>query len=55
MVMSGKFVKYQPEFKGPIPVEESVKAVLSVVEKSSVAEGDGGAVYSHLGKGELWI
>ncbi|KNG46953.1 NAD(P)-binding protein [Stemphylium lycopersici] len=55
MVMSEKFVKYQPEFKGPISVNESVNAVLSMVEKSSVAEGDGGAFYSHLGKGELWI
>lgn len=54
-IMSQKFVAYAPDFKGPITPEESVKAVLSVVEASSVANGDGGAFYSHLGKGEKWL
>jgi NAD(P)-dependent dehydrogenase (short-subunit alcohol dehydrogenase family) len=54
-IMSQKFAEYAPDFKGPITPEESVKAVLSVVEASSVANGDGGAFYSHLGKGEKWL
>jgi hypothetical protein len=47
--------EYQPEFKGPISPEESIKAVLDVMEKASVANGDGGGYYSHLGKGKKWI
>jgi NAD(P)-dependent dehydrogenase (short-subunit alcohol dehydrogenase family) len=54
-IMSQKFAEYAPDFKGPITPEESVKAVLSVVEASSVANGDGGAFYSHLGKGKKWL
>ncbi|OAG16231.1 NAD(P)-binding protein [Alternaria alternata] len=54
-IMSQKFMDYSPDFKGAITPEESVKAVLSVVESSSVANGDGGAFLSHLGKGEKWI
>jgi hypothetical protein len=53
--MSQKFLEYSPDFKGPITPEESVKAVLNVVESSSVANGDGGAFLSHLGKNEKWI
>jgi len=54
-IMSQKFMDYSPDFKGAITPEESVKAVLSVVESSSVANGDGGAFLSHLGKGKKWI
>ena len=36
-IMSQKFMDYSPDFKGAITPEESVKAVLSVVESSSVA------------------
>ncbi|KAF1947787.1 NAD(P)-binding protein [Clathrospora elynae] len=55
MALSEKFMQYQPDFKGPITPEESVKDVLNVIEKASVANGDGGAYYSHLGKGEKWL
>ncbi|KAL1799723.1 hypothetical protein ACET3X_000065 [Alternaria dauci] len=54
-IMSQKFLDYSPDFKGPITPEESVKAVLKVVDSCSVASGDGGAFVSHLGKGEKWI
>jgi hypothetical protein len=47
--------EYQPTFKGAIMPDESVTAILDVVEKASVANGDGGGYYSHIGKGEKWI
>ncbi|KAF1830711.1 hypothetical protein BDW02DRAFT_506930, partial [Decorospora gaudefroyi] len=55
LALAGKFSQYSPDFKGPISPEESVKAVLKVVEESSVEKGDGGAFYSHLGKGQKWL
>ncbi|KAJ5374605.1 Short-chain dehydrogenase/reductase SDR [Penicillium concentricum] len=50
----GKFVEYAPHFKRPLTPEESVTAVLSVIDKSSVANGDGGAFISHLGN-KQWL
>ena len=44
----GKFGKYAPGFKGPITVDESVNAVLSVVNEATVSDFGGKAV-SHLG------
>ena len=52
--MVAKFSKYAPDWKGPVTPTESIKAVLSVVEKSSVENGDGGAFLSHLGN-KQWL
>lgn len=52
--MMGKFQAYAPHFKGPMSPEESVKAVTSVFEKASVANGDGGSFVSHFGT-KQWI
>jgi hypothetical protein len=49
-----KFVAYAPHFTGPLTPEESVKAVLDVVEKASLANGDGGAYLSHFGN-KQWL
>ncbi|EXJ90068.1 hypothetical protein A1O3_03136 [Capronia epimyces CBS 606.96] len=53
-VMMGKFAQYAPNFKGPATPEESVKALISVYEKASVAGGDGGAFVSHFGN-KQWL
>ncbi|KAK7714032.1 hypothetical protein SLS63_011836 [Diaporthe eres] len=52
--ISAKFQQYAPHFKGPITPEESVKKVISVYEKASVANGDGGSFVSHLGT-KQWL
>ena len=52
--MLAKFAAYAPHFKGPISAEESVKAVMGVVEKASVEGGDGGDFISHLGN-KQWL
>ncbi|CAO2654859.1 Nn.00g115920.m01.CDS01 [Neocucurbitaria sp. VM-36] len=52
--MMEKVKDYAPDFKGPDTPEDSVKAVLSVVRKSSIAHGDGGAYLSHFGN-KQWI
>ncbi|KAJ5902194.1 Short-chain dehydrogenase/reductase SDR [Penicillium taxi] len=52
--LASKFVAYAPHFSGPINPEESVSAFLSVVDKLSVANGDGGAFISHLGN-KQWV
>ena len=52
--MVGKFVQYAPHFKGPATPESSVKSVISVYEKASVAGGDGGSYVSHLGT-KQWL
>ncbi|KAK4060850.1 transcriptional regulator family: Fungal Specific TF [Trichoderma aggressivum f. europaeum] len=49
-----KFAAYAPHFKGPISPEESVRHVLSVIDKSSVAGGNGGSFVSHFGN-KQWI
>ncbi|KAF2670229.1 NAD(P)-binding protein [Microthyrium microscopicum] len=54
MAMGGKFVAYAPHFTGPAQPESSVKDVISVYEKASVAAGDGGSFISHLGN-KQWI
>ncbi|KAJ5971881.1 Short-chain dehydrogenase/reductase SDR [Penicillium vulpinum] len=50
----GNFVKYAPHFQRPLTPEESVAAVLSVMDKASIANGDGGAFISHLGN-KQWL
>jgi NAD(P)-dependent dehydrogenase (short-subunit alcohol dehydrogenase family) len=49
-----KFAKYAPHFTGPITPEESVKAVLKVIDNASIEKGDGGAFISHLGN-KQWL
>ena len=52
--MMTKFQQYAPHFQGQMTPEESVKSVVSVFEKASVANGDGGSFVSHLGT-KQWI
>ena len=49
-----RFKKYAPHFEAPMSPEESVKSVISVFERASVANGDGGAFVSHFGD-KKWI
>jgi hypothetical protein len=51
--MGAKFAKYAPNFAGPITAEESIKAMLSVIENSSV-EKNAGAFISHHGN-KQWL
>ncbi|KAI0377196.1 NAD(P)-binding protein [Hypomontagnella monticulosa] len=52
--MFSAFTKYAPHFKGPITPEESVNAVMGVVNNASVKGGNGGTFVSHLGTRQ-WI
>ncbi|KEF51701.1 uncharacterized protein A1O9_12336 [Exophiala aquamarina CBS 119918] len=52
--LAGKFKRYAPHFEGPATPEASVKAIISVFEKSSIAKGDSGAFISHLGT-KQWL
>lgn len=54
MALMGKFQSYAPNFKGPVSPEESVKDVISVYEKASVANGDAGTFVSHFGN-KQWL
>lgn len=54
MTMLGKFTQYAPHFKGPATPEVSIKAVLDVMDKSSLEKGDGGTFVSHLGN-KQWL
>lgn len=49
-----KFQEYEPSFKGPDTPEDSIKAVLSVIEKSSVEGGQSGGYLSHFGT-KRWL
>jgi hypothetical protein len=49
-----KFAAYAPDFKAPDTPPDSIRAVMSVVEKSSIENGDGGAFVSHFGNRQ-WI
>ncbi|KAI8625029.1 hypothetical protein F5Y19DRAFT_467414 [Xylariaceae sp. FL1651] len=49
-----KFKRYAPHFTGPSTTESAVKDVMSVIRKSSVENGDGGAFLSHLGT-KRWL
>lgn len=49
----GKFGKYAPHFAGPISVQESVDAVLSILKRATIEEFGGKAV-SHLGNRQ-WL
>jgi NAD(P)-dependent dehydrogenase (short-subunit alcohol dehydrogenase family) len=52
--MIAKFAEYAPGFKGPITPSESIGKVLSVIDKASVENGDGGSFVSHLGN-KQWL
>ncbi|KIV88554.1 hypothetical protein PV10_08227 [Exophiala mesophila] len=49
-----KFKAYAPNFAGQARPEDSVKAVISIYEKASVANGDGGSFVSHTGT-DKWL
>lgn len=53
-ILFAKFVEYAPDLKRPMTPEESVRAVLSVVEKASIQGGYGGQFISHLGT-KRWL
>jgi len=53
-IMGEKFLKYAPHFKGPITVDESVEAVLKVIDNASLEKGDAGAFLSHNGN-KSWL
>ncbi|RAK95683.1 NAD(P)-binding protein [Aspergillus ibericus CBS 121593] len=48
------FEEYAPHWKGPSTTESAVKDVLSVIHKSSVANGDAGTFVSHFGN-QQWL
>jgi len=52
--MGAKFAVYAPHFTRPLTPEESITAVLGVVEKKSIANGDSGSFISHLGT-QQWL
>lgn len=49
MAVAAKFKEYDPNWAGPGQPPDAVKAVLAVIEKASVANGDGGSFVSHHG------
>ncbi|KAI1377707.1 hypothetical protein F4677DRAFT_415282 [Hypoxylon crocopeplum] len=52
--MMQKFMQYAPDFTGPTTAEAAIKDVISVWEKASVENGDGGTYMSHKGD-KKWI
>ncbi|KAI1125560.1 hypothetical protein F5Y10DRAFT_227570 [Nemania abortiva] len=52
--LMGKFREYAPHFTGPGSPADAVKAVISVWEKASVENGDGGSFVSHYGN-KQWL
>jgi hypothetical protein len=54
MAMGEKFIKYAPHFTGQSLPEDAVKDVLSVVEKASLGNGNGGSNVSHFGT-KQWL
>jgi hypothetical protein len=52
--MLGTFAEYAPHFKGPSAPEPAVKDVISVMNKASVENGDGGSFVSHYGN-QQWL
>lgn len=49
-----KFAEYAPGFTGPATAESAIKDVISVWEKASIENGDGGAYVSHHGN-KQWL
>lgn len=54
MALAAKFQLYAPNFQGQVPPEAAVKDIISVYEKASVANGDGGSFVSHFGN-KQWL
>lgn len=54
MEMGMKFAKWAPQFTGPLTPEQSIAAVLKVINEKSVENGDGGSFISHWGNKE-WL
>lgn len=54
MGFMAKLATYAPDFKGPTPVDEGVRAVRSTWEKVSIEKGYGGAFISHFGN-KQWL
>lgn len=52
--LAAKLIEYDPEWKGPITPEQSVKQILSVVEKNTTESGNAGDTISHLGN-KTWV
>jgi hypothetical protein len=52
--MFASFAKYAPHFTGPLTPEQSVTAILDVINKASLENGDGGDFISHLGT-KQWL
>ncbi|KLJ09200.1 hypothetical protein EMPG_15375 [Blastomyces silverae] len=52
--MLQKFTLYDPSFKGPMPIEKSVGAMLGVIERANVNNGHAGAFVSHHGN-KHWL
>ncbi|KAK1962249.1 short chain dehydrogenase [Colletotrichum sublineola] len=49
-----KLLAYAPDFKGPITPEESVRHVISTINRASIEGGHGGAFISHMGN-KKWV
>lgn len=49
-----RFMEYAPDFTGPVAPEIAVKDVISVWEKASVENGDGGTFVSQKGN-KRWL
>lgn len=54
MALGGKFAGYAPHFKGRTMPEESIKDMLSVIDKAGVKDGYGGSFISHKGN-KQWL
>jgi hypothetical protein len=50
MDMMAAFKRYSPSFAGPVPVEDSAKSVLALLNKASIEAGYAGAFLSHTEK-----
>jgi hypothetical protein len=53
-VQGAKFLAYAPHYTGQSLPVDSVRDVLSVVEKSSLENGNGGTYVSHFGN-KQWL
>lgn len=53
-MLGDKLALYAPHFKRALTPEESVAAMLGVIEEKSVEKGDSGTFISHLGT-KQWL
>jgi len=52
--LGAKFMRYAPNFTGPVPPEDSVRDLLKVVDAASLEKGSGGSFVSHFGN-KQWL